>query len=145
MAPLLGMSIPSKCLQSRNKTAWGPGGWRCCHMDLQRLCDNKKLSMECYSPFHVIQKSYIQNEFMFNTVQFQAVRRMCFPYSTQPNSGTHAMEYWGCWMMSSLHESVEDKTSDSWNNCYFNFWMRSFSRLLKRGRCNVCPILTLFL
>lgn len=54
---------------------------------------------------------------MFNMVQLQAFKRMYFPYSIQPNSGTYATEYLGCWMMSSLHESVEDKTSDSWNDC----------------------------
>lgn len=52
MAPLLGVSIASKCLQSRSETAWG---WGWCHMDLQSLSDNKKLSMECYSLFHIIQ------------------------------------------------------------------------------------------
>lgn len=66
-------------------------------MDLQSLSDNKKLSMECYSPLLIIQKSYIQNELvMFNTVQFQAVKRMCFPYSTEPNSGTYPIENLGC-------------------------------------------------
>lgn len=66
-------------------------------MDLQSLSDSKKLSMECYSPFLMIQKSYIQNELVtFNTVQFQAVKRMYFPYNAQPNNGTYAVEHLGC-------------------------------------------------
>lgn len=136
------MGISSKCLQSRIETTWGGrviSYWSTKSEWQEEGKQGVLFTISHNSEIIAIKLTYVQHCSILNS------QITYFSYSTWPNGGTHAIEYFGCWMMSSRHEFVEDKTTDNRDNYYCNFSMRNFSGLLKLGRHNACPILTLFL